>query len=70
MANHPKIERGIDMPKRGLNMYGWIEKLEVGDSFLYPSDKVGHLRVQFHRFGWKLASRRTKSNEHRVWRIS
>ncbi len=69
MAKPPKIERGIPMPKKGLDMYGWIEDLEVGDSFLYPSSRVGHIRAHFHRLGRNIASRRVKSNEHRVWRI-
>ena len=45
MANHPKIERGIEMPERGNHKYQWLSKLEVGDSFVVSSGKVAGIRT-------------------------
>jgi hypothetical protein len=70
MANHPKIERGIDMPERGNFKHKWLDKLEVGDSFVVLSSNVAGIRTAASNRGMKLATRRIKSNEHRVWRVS
>ena len=70
MANHPKIERGIEMPERGNFKHDWLDKMEVGDSFVILSSRVAGIRTAASNRGMKLTARRTKSNEHRVWRIS
>nr|BAR16801.1 hypothetical protein [uncultured Mediterranean phage uvMED]BAR17131.1 hypothetical protein [uncultured Mediterranean phage uvMED] len=70
MANHPKIERGIQMPDRGNFKHDWLDKMEIGDSFVTLSSKVAGIRTAASNRGMKLTARRTKSNEHRVWRIS
>jgi len=70
MANHPKIERGINVPDRGNFKHNWLDKLEVGDSFVVFSAKVAGIRTAASNRGMKLTARRIKSNEHRVWRVS
>ena len=70
MANHPKIERGIQMPERGNFKHSWLEKLEVGDSFVVLSSKMAGIRTAASNRGIKLSARRVKSNEHRMWRVS
>ena len=70
MANHPKIERGIDMPERGNFKNNWLEKLEVGDSFVVLSTRMPGIRTAAQNRGIKLTARRVKSNEHRMWRVS
>ncbi len=69
MANHPKIERGIQMPELGNFKHNWLEKLEVGDSFIVPSAKMAGIRTAASNRGIKLTARRVRSNEHRMWRV-
>tara|TARA_B100001248_G_C27385516_1_gene459421 strand:+ start:969 stop:1178 length:210 start_codon:yes stop_codon:yes gene_type:complete len=68
MANHPKIERGIPMPIKS-GSWDWMEKLEIGDSFVVPAGKIATIRNAATRRKMKIATRRSKSNEYRVWRI-
>ena len=70
MANHPKIERGIEMPRRGNFKHDWLAKMIVGDSFLVLSDKVAGIRTAANNRGMKLTARRVNKKEHRVWRVS
>jgi len=71
MANHPKIEKDIPIPltysKTG--RWDWMDKLEVGDSFVVAAGKIGSIRNAANRRGMKIATRRHTSNEYRVWRI-
>ena len=68
MANHPKIERGIPIPTRS-GPWDWMDKLEVGDSFLIAAGKIATIRNAASHRKMKIATRRSKSNEYRVWRI-
>jgi hypothetical protein len=70
MTDHPKIEHGIEMPQRGNFKHDWLDEVKVGDSFVVFSDKVAGIRTAASNRGMKLAARRIKSNEHRVWRVS
>ena len=69
MANHPKIERGVPMPNKS-GLWDWMDKLEIGDSFVVPAGKVATIRNAATRRNMKISTRRFKSNEYRVWRIS
>ncbi|MEK9983784.1 MAG: hypothetical protein VW879_03495 [Opitutae bacterium] len=70
MTDQPKIERGIEMPQRGNFKHNWLDKLEVGDSFVVLSSKMAGIRTAALNRGIKLSARRVKSNEHRMWRVS
>lgn len=69
MTDHPKIERGIQMPERGNFKHNWLEKLEIGDSFVVLSSKMAGIRTAAASRGIKLTARRVRSNEHRMWRV-
>lgn len=69
MANHPKIERGIPIPTTRSGRWDWMDKLEVGDSFIVAAGKIATIRNAASRRGMKIATRRHSSNEYRVWRV-
>ena len=71
MANHPKIEKDIPIPltysKTG--RWDWMDKLEVGDSFIISAGRIASIRNAASRRGMKIATRRHNSGEYRVWRV-
>ena len=70
MANHPKIEKGIAIPtayKSG--RWDWMDKLEVGDSFIIAAGRIATIRNAASRRGMKISTRRHNSGEYRVWRV-
>tara|TARA_R100000482_G_C5037933_1_gene107017 strand:- start:298 stop:549 length:252 start_codon:yes stop_codon:yes gene_type:complete len=71
MEDHPKIEKDIPMPIRnGNKKWGWLDKLEVGDSFVVADDSIASVRNAASRRKIKVASRIIKEapKEFRVWR--
>lgn len=71
MPRHPKIEKDIPLPiGSGWNatVWDWMDKLEVGDSFLIPAGRIPTVRNAASRRNIKIATRRANSNEYRVWR--
>ena len=66
LMNHPKIEKGIPVPKPSWN---WLKDLEKGDSFLLAAGRIPTVRDAARRLKIKIATRRENSNEFRVWRI-
>jgi|TARA_R100000030_G_scaffold100452_1_gene93498 tartrate dehydratase beta subunit/fumarate hydratase class I family protein len=69
MANHPKIEKGFPIPTTRTGKWDWMDKLEVGDSFVVAAGKIATIRNAASRRGMKIATRRHSSNEYRVWRV-
>ena len=65
--DHPKIEKGIPVPKPSWN---WLKDLETGDSFLLAAGRVAVARDAAKRLKIRIATRRENSNEFRVWRIN
>jgi hypothetical protein len=67
------IEKGVPIPppaggKTGLRAI--LEKLEVGDSFLWPKEKRTGLFNYFRmEQGKKFTSRTVSESEVRVWRV-
>ena len=66
LMDHPKIEKGIPVPKTS---WDWLKNLEKGDSFLLAAGRVPTLRDAARRYEIRIATRRENSNEFRVWRI-
>jgi len=69
MANHPKIERGIPIPTTKTGKWDWMDKLEVGDSFVVAAGRIATIRNAASRRKMKICTRRHSSNEYRVWRV-
>ena len=69
MGNHPKIERGIPIPTTKTGKWDWMDKLEVGDSFVIAAGRIATIRNAASRRKMKIATRRHSSNEYRVWRV-
>jgi hypothetical protein len=70
MDSHPKIEKNIPIPIGSkFHPWDWIEKLEVGDSFVISAGRIPTIRNAAARRGMKIATRRQNSSEYRVWRI-
>ena len=69
MANHPKIEKGFPIPTTRTGKWDWMDKLEVGDSFVVAAGKIATIRSAASRRGMKIRTRRHSSNEYRVWRV-
>lgn len=70
MANHPKIQSGFPIPTSRTGKWDWMDKLEVGDSFLVAAGRIATIRNAASRRKMKIATRRHSSNEYRVWRVS
>ena len=66
LMDHPKIEKGIPIPKTSWN---WLKDLEKGDSFLLAAGRIPTARDAARRLKIRIATRRENSNEFRVWRI-
>ena len=64
--DHPKIEKGIPVPKTS---WDWLKNLEKGDSFLLAAGRIPTARDAARRLKIRIATRRENSNEFRVWRI-
>lgn len=64
-----KIEKNIPIPTGTFP----IAKMEVGDSFLMPTNRYGSLQSankKFREQGWRFRTRKTENPEvMRVWRI-
>ena len=69
MANHPKIESGIPIPTTKTGKWDWMDKLEVGDSFVVAAGRIATIRNAASRRKMKIATRRHNSGEYRVWRV-
>lgn len=69
MPNHPKIEKGVEMPQRGNTKHEWLDKMEIGDSFVVFSAKASTMRTAANNRNIKLMARRVSSNQHRMWRV-
>ena len=41
--NAPKIEKNVPMAKGAIDKYRWLDEVEKGDSFLWPSSKLPNL---------------------------
>ncbi|GAA4827321.1 hypothetical protein GCM10023232_26980 [Sphingosinicella ginsenosidimutans] len=70
-----KIEKGIPAPPKRNKKYPLLE-MEVGDSFLIPSEKAGSVWARTNKLrrdglgDWRLAQvPDQKPFQHRVWRI-
>lgn len=69
MANHPKIEKGFPIPTTRSGKWDWMDKLEVGDSFIIAAGRIATIRNAASRRGMKISTRRHNSGEYRVWRV-
>jgi len=69
MANHPKIEKGFPIPTTRSGKWDWMDKLEVGDSFIIAAGRIATIRNAASRRGMKIATRHHNSGEYRVWRV-
>ncbi|MEK0324869.1 MAG: hypothetical protein QQN63_04115 [Nitrosopumilus sp.] len=66
-----KIESGVEVPeyRRGRRAKYPFKELEVGQSFVYPHEKV-RLAAASHakRYGVKFTVRKTEDGKYRCWR--
>lgn len=65
--NAPKIEKNVPMVKGTIDKYRWLDKVEKGDSFLWPSNKLPNLRGAAYVRKIRLATRKADDQNHRVW---
>lgn len=67
------IDKHVAIPERSKpesSWIGFISKLEVGDSFVVPNDKVANgLYNYFKRLDMRCAVREIESGFYRVWRV-
>lgn len=68
-----KIEKNITMPGKKNAKYPWKE-MEIGDSFVVPSDKGARFAGQAHAaskaLGRAFAVRQMPDRSYRCWRIA
>lgn len=75
-----KIEKGMpiigEKAIRGESKYP-IRHMEIGDSFLIPTDEItassgmaARVAPQAKRYGFRLTVRKQKDGSYRVWRIA
>ena len=66
-----KIEKNVPVPpSRKFGMGQIIRELEVGDSFLFTTDKPQNVSAVFKSVGYKSAMRDQKDGTYRFWRIA
>ena len=68
-----EIENNIPIPLKKLGMYEFLDKLEVGQSFVVPLkttylNELNKWRNQFRQRNMKMVSRKIDSNQIRIWR--
>lgn len=68
-----KIEKGIPLPTLESNVLETLPKMEVGDSFAFPSHKKSSIYGYAKRYkkenkGWSYTIK-TLTEECRLWRI-
>ena len=65
--NAPKIEKNVPIMKGKNQKYDWLDKVEKGDSFLWPSGSLQNLRgaASLRKIG--LITRKADHKNHRVW---
>lgn len=67
------IDKNVPIPEHRKPESSWlgvIGKLEVGDSFVVPNDKVANqLYNYFKRLDMRCAVREIESGFYRVWRV-
>jgi hypothetical protein len=68
-----QIDKFIPMPERTKPASSWlavIGKMDVGDSFVVPNDKVANcLYNYFMKLDMRCAVREIESGFYRVWRV-
>ena len=65
--NAPKIEKNVPIVKGDNKKYSWIDSVEKGDSFLWPSGALQNLRGAAYVWKLRLITRRIDADNHRVW---
>lgn len=68
-----KIENNIPIPSKKLGMYEFLDKLEVGQSFVVPIkttylNEVNKWRNQFRYREMRMITRKIDPNNIRIWR--
>ena len=64
-----KIEQGVPLPpQRKTGLTQALRRLNVGDSFLWPTDGVSGLHISSLRLGVTVVRRSVGNGMSRVWR--
>lgn len=69
MDNSFKFDKNISIPRNTPTLASIVRRMKVGDSFVWPRDKVANAYSAAKKYGFEIVTRKVSPTDVRVWRI-